>query len=89
MDAAYPLAGLVVGFLVGLTGVGGGALMTPLLILIFGVTPSTAVGTDLLYAGITKSAGVAVHRHQGSHRTRCPGRDYGRPPGSPGRRPDG
>ncbi len=66
MDAAYPLAGLVVGFLVGLTGVGGGALMTPLLILVFGVTPSTAVGTDLLYAGITKSGGVAVHRSQGT-----------------------
>ena len=66
MDAAYPLAGLVVGFLVGLTGVGGGALMTPLLILVFGITPSVAVGTDLLYAGITKSGGVAVHRHQGT-----------------------
>jgi uncharacterized membrane protein YfcA len=46
---------------VGLTGVGGGALMTPLLILLFGIHPSTAVGTDLLYAGVTKTAGTVVH----------------------------
>ncbi|HET9585215.1 MAG TPA: TSUP family transporter, partial [Bradyrhizobium sp.] len=51
------LAGFGVGFLVGLTGVGGGALMTPLLISSFGVTPQIAVGTDLLYASITKTAG--------------------------------
>jgi hypothetical protein len=50
-----------VGFLVGMTGVGGGALMTPLLILLFGVHPTTAVGTDLLYASITKSCGTVVH----------------------------
>jgi len=50
-------AGFGVGFLVGLTGVGGGALMTPLLISSFGVSPQVAVGTDLLYASITKTAG--------------------------------
>jgi uncharacterized protein len=57
----YPLAGLLVGLLVGLTGVGGGSLMTPLLILLFGVHPVTAVGTDLLQAAATKTVGTAVH----------------------------
>src|SRR5262245_41130945 len=54
-------AGFLVGFLVGLTGVGGGALMTPLLIATFGVSLPTAVGTDLLYASITKTAGSWRH----------------------------
>jgi uncharacterized membrane protein YfcA len=54
-------AGFGVGFLVGLTGVGGGALMTPLLISTFGVSPQVAVGTDLLYASITKSVGSWRH----------------------------
>jgi uncharacterized membrane protein YfcA len=54
-------AGFLVGFLVGLTGVGGGALMTPLLISTFGISPTTAVGTDLLYASITKTAGSWRH----------------------------
>lgn len=57
----YSLSGFVVGVLVGLTGVGGGSLMTPLLMLVFGVAPATAVGTDLLYAAATKSGGVLVH----------------------------
>jgi uncharacterized protein len=57
----YVLSGFVVGFLVGMTGVGGGALMTPLLILLFHVHPTTAVGTDLLYACITKTGGSIVH----------------------------
>jgi hypothetical protein len=57
----YVLSGFAVGFLVGMTGVGGGALMTPLLILLFHVHPTTAVGTDLLYASITKSCGTVVH----------------------------
>lgn len=57
----YIMSGVLVGSLVGFTGVGGGSLMTPLLILVFGVHPSTAVGTDLLYASITKTAGSAVH----------------------------
>jgi uncharacterized membrane protein YfcA len=62
----YTIAGIVVGALVGLTGVGGGSLMTPLLVLLFGVHPATAVGTDLLYAGITKISGSAVHHRNGS-----------------------
>ena len=52
------------GALIGLTGVGGGSLMTPLLVLLFGFHPATAVGTDLLYASVTKSVGTAVH-HKG------------------------
>jgi uncharacterized membrane protein YfcA len=61
MDIAYALSGFAVGAIVGLTGVGGGSLMTPLLVLLFGVAPATAVGTDLLYASITKAGGVVVH----------------------------
>lgn len=61
IDWAYSISGFLVGVLVGLTGVGGGSLMTPLLVLLFGVAPATAVGTDLLYAAITKSGGVVVH----------------------------
>lgn len=61
MDFAYAFSGFAVGAIVGLTGVGGGSLMTPLLVLLFGVAPATAVGTDLLYAAITKAGGVVVH----------------------------
>ena len=56
----YALSGFGVGFVVGLTG-GGGSLMTPLLVLLFGFHPATAVGTDLLYASVTKTCGTAVH----------------------------
>jgi uncharacterized protein len=66
MDWAYTLSGLVVGFIVGVTGVGGGSLMTPLLVLFFGVAPATAVGTDLLYAAITKAGGMWVHGRKGN-----------------------
>ncbi len=58
---AYVLSGFLVGALVGTTGVGGGSLMTPLLVLLFGINPTTAVGTDLLFACVTKTTGVAVH----------------------------
>ena len=61
IEWTYSLSGFVVGALVGLTGVGGGSLMTPVLVLVFGINPATAVGTDLLYAAITKSGGVVVH----------------------------
>ncbi|TBH62084.1 sulfite exporter TauE/SafE family protein, partial [Rhizobium leguminosarum] len=64
-EPLYSLSGLCVGALVGITGVGGGSLMTPLLVLLFGVHPATAVGTDLLYAAITKTAGTAVHGMHG------------------------
>jgi uncharacterized membrane protein YfcA len=57
----YIFSGFFVGLLVGLTGVGGGSLMTPLLVLIFGVHPATAVGTDLLFAASTKTVGTLVH----------------------------
>lgn len=62
----YTVSGLAVGLLVGLTGVGGGSLMTPLLVVLFGVHPATAVGTDLLYAAVTKSVGTAVHGFNGT-----------------------
>lgn len=61
LNFEYALSGLFGGFLVGLTGVGGGSIMTPLLVLVFGIAPSAAVGTDLLYAAITKASGVPVH----------------------------
>lgn len=60
----YSLAGFLVGMLVGMTGVGGGSLMTPLLVLLFGFHPVTAVGTDLLYASVTKTVGTVVHGKQ-------------------------
>ncbi|MCR0983702.1 sulfite exporter TauE/SafE family protein [Roseomonas populi] len=65
-DITYAASGLGVGLLVGLTGVGGGSLMTPLLILLFGVHPASAVGSDLLYAASTKAVGTAVHGLHGS-----------------------
>lgn len=58
------ISGFVVGMLVGFTGVGGGSLMTPLLVLLFNFHPATAVGTDLLYASVTKSVGTAVHNQR-------------------------
>lgn len=61
MDLSTALAGAVTGLLVGLTGVGGGALMTPILLLAFGVAPLTAVGTDLWFAAITKMAAARLH----------------------------
>lgn len=64
MDAALIGFGLGVGVLVGMTGIGGGSLMTPLLILVFGVKPITAVGTDLAYAAVTKTVGGYKHWRQ-------------------------
>ena len=63
IDPLYALSGFAVGTLVGMTGVGGGSLMTPLLILLFGVHPATAVGTDLIYAAVTKTGGSLVHSY--------------------------
>ncbi|HET6265516.1 MAG TPA: sulfite exporter TauE/SafE family protein [Usitatibacter sp.] len=65
IDLAYSVAGFAVGAIVGLTGVGGGSLMTPLLVLGFGVPAVTAVGTDLLYAGFTKVGGAVSHGLKG------------------------
>ncbi len=61
IDPHYAIAGFLVGVLVGVTGVGGGSLMTPILIVLFGVSPATAVGTDLLFAAATKTVGSLVH----------------------------
>jgi len=61
VDLLYASSGFCVSLLVGMTGVGGGSLMTPLLILVFGIHPAAAVGTDLLYAAATKSVGTLVH----------------------------
>ena len=66
MDLAQVFSGFAVGAIVGITGVGGGSLMTPLLVLLFGIAPATAVGTDLLYAAITKSGGTFVHARRGN-----------------------
>jgi len=66
MDWIYTLSGFLVGVIVGITGVGGGSLMTPLLVLVFGISPATAVGTDLLYASLTKSLGGWVHGKRGT-----------------------
>lgn len=66
----YVVSGFVVGLLVGLTGVGGGSLMTPVLTAIFGVPATTAVGTDLAFAAMTKGVGTLVHRIRGTVNTR-------------------
>jgi uncharacterized protein len=66
INPLYSVAGVFVGLLVGMTGVGGGSLMTPLLVLLFGFHPATAVGTDLLYASATKTVGAGVHGLHGT-----------------------
>lgn len=68
MTLSYIFSGFAVGALVGLTGVGGGSLMTPLLTLLFGVSPTVAVGTDLAFASTTKAAGTLAHRMRGTVR---------------------
>lgn len=65
LSLVYVFAGLGVGFIVGMTGVGGGSLMTPIL-LHFGIAPVNAIGTDLLYAAVTKANGVFVHQKKGN-----------------------
>lgn len=66
IDTAYALAGALTGFVVGLTGVGGGALMTPILLIFFGVAPTTAIATDLWFAAVTKLVGARVHHTNGN-----------------------
>src|SRR5687767_15009965 len=61
MDPALIVFGLGIGLLVGMTGMGGASLMTPLLILVFGISPVTAIGTDIFYAAVTKTAGGIQH----------------------------
>jgi len=66
MDPIFPLTGLFVGLLIGLTGIGGGALMTPFLILVLGTRPTVAVGTDLVYGAVTKLVGAGMHWRLGT-----------------------
>lgn len=66
MDVHFVASGFAVGLLVGMTGVGGGSLMTPLLTLLFGVTPAVAVGTDLAFASLTKGVGTFTHKMRGT-----------------------
>ena len=66
MELMHAVAGFLVGAMVGMTGVGGGALMTPILVLLFGVAPAAAVGTDLWFAALTKIVGGFMHHHKGS-----------------------
>lgn len=65
IDIQYIAAGAMTGFVVGLTGVGGGALMTPILLIFFGIPPTTAIATDLWFAAITKIAGAFIHHRSG------------------------
>src|SRR5262245_29921823 len=65
MDVAHVAAGALTGFVVGMTGVGGGALMTPILLLVFGTSPLTAVGTDLWFAALTKLPVSGLHLRRG------------------------
>jgi len=66
LQSLYPIVGLVVGIVVGLTGVGGGSLMTPTLVFLFKVPLDIAIGTDLVFASLTKIAGVAAHGVRGN-----------------------
>ena len=66
MNWQLSLAGLLVGLLVGMTGMGGGSLMTPLLVLVFGFKPTVAIGTDILHGAIFKSFGAWRHRSLGT-----------------------
>ncbi|MDR3578417.1 MAG: sulfite exporter TauE/SafE family protein [Oryzomonas sp.] len=66
MNTTYTVTGFLVGGVVGMTGVGGGSLMTPILVLLFGYAPQTAIGTDLLFACVTKSVGLTIHGRQGT-----------------------
>ena len=66
MDLRYSFIGLIIGFLIGLTGMGGGSLMTPIMILVMGVKPLIAVGTDLAYGSVTRIVGGGAHLRQGT-----------------------
>jgi uncharacterized membrane protein YfcA len=66
MDMRFALIGLIIGFLIGLTGMGGGSLMTPVMILVMGVKPAIAVGSDLAHGAVTKIIGAGTHLRQGT-----------------------
>jgi uncharacterized membrane protein YfcA len=67
------LAGLLTGVLVGMTGMGGGSLMTPILVFLFGIPPSTAIGTDIAHGAAFKTVGAVQHRRMGNVRARLAG----------------
>jgi uncharacterized membrane protein YfcA len=69
----YALAGLLTGLLVGMTGMGGGSLMTPILVFLFGVSPATAIGTDIAHGAVFKTVGAVQHRRMGNVRARLAG----------------
>jgi uncharacterized protein len=73
MDWKYTVLGLFTGLLVGMTGMGGGSLMTPLLVFLFGVPPTTAIGTDIAHGAAFKSVGAMQHRRMGNVRARLAG----------------
>jgi hypothetical protein len=73
MDWKLALAGLLIGLLVGMTGMGGGSLMTPILIILFGFKPTVAIGTDIAHGAIFKSIGAIRHRRLGNVRARLSG----------------
>ena len=73
MDWKYTLLGLLTGLLVGMTGMGGGSLMTPLLVFLFGVPPATAIGTDIAHGAAFKTVGAIQHRRMGNVRARLAG----------------
>jgi uncharacterized protein len=67
------LAGLLTGLLVGMTGMGGGSLMTPILVFLFGISPTTAIGTDIAHGAVFKTVGAVQHRRMGNVRARLAG----------------
>jgi uncharacterized protein len=69
----FALAGLLTGLLVGMTGMGGGSLMTPILVFLFGVSPATAIGTDIAHGAVFKTVGAVQHRRMGNVRARLAG----------------
>ena len=72
MDWKLTVAGLFTGLLVGMTGMGGGSLMTPILVFLFGIPPSTAIGTDIAHGAVFKSVGAVQHRRMGNVRAGSP-----------------
>ena len=73
MDWEFVLAGLFTGLLVGMTGMGGGSLMTPILVFLFGIPPATAIGTDIAHGAAFKTVGAVQHRRMGNVRARLAG----------------
>src|SRR4249920_2786365 len=73
MNWQFVLAGLLTGLLVGMTGMGGGSLMTPILVFLFGISPSTAIGTDIAHGAVFKTVGAVQHRRMGNVRARLAG----------------